>query len=66
MAASRNNPTQAFERHLHEVEAKLETARSAVHRYHQGGTDELTVLNTFSDARKAMDSILLDILEKRS
>jgi predicted urease superfamily metal-dependent hydrolase len=61
---NRNNPTAVFDRHLHDVEKKLEDARAAVHRYHEGGADELTVLNSFSDARKAMDRILLDILEK--
>lgn len=65
MTSSRNNPTAAFDRHLHDVEKRLEVARAAVHRYHEGNTDELSVLNTFADARKAMDRILLDILEKK-
>jgi len=58
------NPKKAFLKHIEEVEAKLDEAREAAAHYRQGDADELDVLNAFSTARKAMDRLLLEILEK--
>jgi len=53
-----------FLKHLEQVEGQIEAARLALHQYRMGENDELDVLNAFSDARKAMDRLLLEMLEK--
>jgi hypothetical protein len=58
------NPTGVFLKHLEQVEGQIEAARLALHQYRMGENDELDVLNAFSDARKAMDRLLLEMLEK--
>lgn len=64
MRSARQNPTGVFLKHLEDVEGVIEAARSALHQYRMGENDELDVLNAFSDARKAMDRLLLELLEK--
>jgi hypothetical protein len=64
MSRTRQNPTGVFLKHLEDVEGVIETARVALHQYRMGENDELDVLNAFSDARKAMDRLLLELLEK--
>lgn len=64
MRNARSNPTGVFLRHIADVEAKIEAARRAAEQYRLGENDELTVLDAFSTARKAMDRLLLEILEK--
>ena len=58
------NPAGVFLKHLEDVEGVIEAARVALHQYRMGENDEMDVLNAFSDARKAMDRLLLEMLEK--